>query len=155
MSKKLIFAIVLVIIIFGLLYYFNSPSYALSKYIDALTSKKEEVVNSILEIRIARSRIKLHCRALPDEVNNEIFLKESDKNMDAARSSLWTVKESAGQLFPHYIVLSIQQIYDWDVSFTSYDLCSWNAPTDEEYRHKQEKVESLMQKVIDKEASGL
>lgn len=48
----------------------------------------------------------------------------------------------------------IQEIYKWDISFTSYDICAWVVPTDDEYRRKQEKLAKVMQKVIDDKADG-
>lgn len=153
MNKKLLF-IILVIIVLGAMYYLNSPSYALTKYIDDMTSKKDEVINAILDIRIARSRIKLHCRARPEDIQDNVFLQKCDQDMDTARVGLVNAKSSVAQFFPQYIVSFVQDIYNWDISFTSYDLCAWAAPTDEEYRRKQETLEKSMQKVIDSKSEG-
>lgn len=87
MNKKSLF-VILVIFVCGIIYYLNSPSYALKKHIDAMTSKKDEVMNAILDIRIARSKIKLHCKARPEDIQDAVFLQKCDQDMNTARIKL-------------------------------------------------------------------
>jgi hypothetical protein len=114
---------------------------------------KIKVLDAITNIRVVRSKIKLHTKSKPSDVQNHAFLQDAERRMDVARVELLGNVESVRNLFSIDIANRVEQFARWDGSFSTYEVCTWNAPSDKEYREIQEDINLIMQKFIEQSES--